>query len=260
MPISHTTLRLNPWKDGFKQTLNLLEQNENANKAKTVYVVFNENDFIEYLHEEDAIVLFETIGSKLLRLESVIIQVNISSKLPSITIPPIQALTSLLRTENSKINYLTMLGLRMEGNDLDMNGMIEALRIHPYLHSVVVKNCSFLCTYHLDQLRATLTRRRGMKHCDLLDNFVTVTERGIRWKPIGKYFFCLLLLGFVCCIIPTLDFSKDGIILERFRNIPPDIYDAFDRFKAVTGGMMKRDKADQNKRTGGKKRRKAGNK
>lgn len=95
-----------------------------------------------------------------------------------------------------------------------------------------------------------------MKHCDLLDNFVAVTEQGIRWKPIGKYFFYLLLISFVCCIIPTLDFSKGGIILERFRNIPPD---AFDRFQSVTGGMMKRDKADQNERTGGKKRRKARN-
>ena len=171
-PSRSHTLRLNPWKDGFIQTINLLEQNEAVNNAKTVYVVFNENDFIEYLYEEDAIVLFETIGSKLGLLESVIIQVNISSKVPSVTIPPIQALTSLLRTENNNLNYLTMLGLRMEGNDLEMNGMIEALRIHPSLHSVVVKKCTFSRHYHLNQLRTTLTSRDRMKHCDLLDNTI----------------------------------------------------------------------------------------
>ena len=110
------SLRLNPWKDGFVETIKQVEQIYARVNAKTVYFVFNEEDFFEYLYEIDAIALFEAVGSKLVNLESVVIQVNVSSKLPAMSIPPLQGLTSLLVTQK-KIKYLTMLGLRLEGSD-----------------------------------------------------------------------------------------------------------------------------------------------
>lgn len=175
--VNTSSIQLCPWKDGFIETrIKLLDKK--ASKATTVYVIFNEDDFTEYMYDREAIALFEAIGSILPKLESVIIRLDIASSstdLPppsDVAIPPIQALTSLLLAENNKVKYLTMLNLRLEGNDLDMNGMVEAIRIHPSLHSVVVKRCTFSRHEHLDQLRTTLTSRDGMKHCDLLDNII----------------------------------------------------------------------------------------
>lgn len=173
--VNTSSIQLNPWKDGFIETrIKLLDKK--VSKATTVYVIFNEDDFTEYMYDREAIALFEAVGSILPKLESVIIRLDVASStdLPpsDVAIPPIQALTSLLLAENNKVKYLTMLNLRLEGNDLDMNGMVEAIRIHPSLHSVVVKRCTFSRHKHLDQLRATLTSRDGMKHCDLLENII----------------------------------------------------------------------------------------
>jgi hypothetical protein len=192
-PTRKMALRLNPWKDGYIVTRNCLEH-EDSSSAKTVYVTFHEDEFVEYLNDGDAVALFEAIGSCLPRLESVIIILQVSSKLPSLAIPPIQALTSLLVVgeNNNKIKYLTLLNLRLEGSDLDMNGMIEAIRIHPSLHSVVVKNCIFSSNHHIHLLRNTLTSREEMKHCDLLDNHIVVVERA-RNRRLWRFILYFLL-------------------------------------------------------------------
>jgi hypothetical protein len=193
-------LRLNPWKDGYIETRNFLEH-EDSSSAKAVYVTFHEDEFVEYLNDGDAVELFEAIGSRLPHLESVIITLQVSFKLPSLAIPPIQALTSLLVAENNnKIKYLTLLNLRLEGNDLDMNGMIEAIRIHSSLHSVVVKNCIFSSNHHIHLLRNTLTSREEMKHCDLLDNHIVVVERA-RNRRLWRF---ILYFLFVCILIITI--------------------------------------------------------
>lgn len=187
-------LRLNPWRDGYIETRKQLEIKSVAG-AKTVYVVFQEEEFVEYLDEGDAIALFEAVGSCLPFLESVIITLHVYSTLPSISVPPIQAVTSLMVAQNShKVKYLTLMNLQLEGDDLDMNGMIEAIRIHPSLHSVVVKNCKFSSNRHINLLRKTLLSRGGMKHCDLLGNHAVVIQRSRSLLRPILYILCISFL------------------------------------------------------------------
>lgn len=170
------TLRLHPWRDGFDEsTKKLLKE---APSTRTVRISFSENEFREYLQDADAIRLFEEIGSNP-KFESVTIELDVFSKLPtSVAIPPIPALTSLLTAHNNKIRDLTLSQLQLEShNDLDINGMVEALRIHPTLQSIEVKNCTFTKPSHLHRLRKTLVQRQGIRHCDLLDNRISFSNR-----------------------------------------------------------------------------------
>lgn len=233
------SLRLNPWKNGFVESIKQVEQSYARVNAKTVYFVFNEEDFFEYLYEIDAIALFEAVGSKLVNLESVVIQVNVSSKLPAMSIPPIQGLTSLLVAQK-KIKYLTMLGLRLEGSDLDINGLIEAIRIHPTLHSVVIKDCVFSSQSHVNRLRKTISSREGMKHCDLLNNFSV--DRRVSWKLGFKWKHIFHLLLYSLLVLISLDLSR-GKVLAYFpkRN---GIFNVLDQFKVLSGIIEE----DQSKR------------
>jgi hypothetical protein len=187
-------LQLNPWKDGYIETRRLLQNN--VFNTKTVKITFSESEFFEYLKDDDAVALFEAIGSTLPRLESVIIKLKMSSELPSLAIPPIQALTSLLVAENKVgLQCLALIGLSMEGNDLDMNGLIEALRIHPSLNSVVLKECSFSRPQYLQKLRTTLTTREGMKHCGFVDNFVVERNRSLQLRSHLLFIISLLVIS-----------------------------------------------------------------
>ena len=234
------SLRLNPWKDGFVETIKQVEQIYARVNAKTVYFVFNEEDFFEYLYEIDAIALFEAVGSKLVKLESVVIQVNVSSKLPAMSIPPIQGLTSLLVAQK-KIKYLTMLGLQLEGSDLDINGLIEAIRIHPTLHSVVIKDCAFSSKSHVNRLRKTINSREGMKHCDLLNNFSV--DRRISWKLGFKWKNIFHLLLYSLLVLISLDVSTEKV-LAYFPNMNGIFFNVLDQFKVLSGIIEE----DQSKR------------
>jgi hypothetical protein len=171
-----SSLRLYPWRDGFRTTKQLLEDKDVVDQVKTVHVIFEEKEFEHVLEDQDTVALFELMGNALLRLESVVIKLDVSPQfpLPSVTHPPILALTSLLLGENgNRIQFLTLIGLRLLGDDYDTNGLSEALRIHPTLHSFAMKDCWFSRYEHLETLKSALGRRqKRMKHCDLMDNVV----------------------------------------------------------------------------------------
>eukprot|EP00980_Cylindrotheca_fusiformis_P002887 scaffold674_cov126-Cylindrotheca_fusiformis.AAC.26 len=207
-------LQLHPWRDGYIKTRNKLES-ESSFEASTVYVTFQEDEFVEYLQEDDAIALFTAIGSRLPHLESVIVSLDVTSILPSLAIPPIQALTSLLVAENTnKLKYLTLLHLQLEGNDLDMNGMIEAIRIHPSLHSIVIKNCKFSSNRHIKLLRNTLTSREEMKHCNLLDNYVVLAEHTMSRRIVRPFAF--LCFATLVAIVVHLRLVQEGTNYQVF--------------------------------------------
>ncbi|CAJ1928301.1 unnamed protein product [Cylindrotheca closterium] len=184
----HNTLRLYPWRDGYEFTRKLLQQEsyhdsggDHHSTIQAILVSFSEHGFQEYLQDADAITLFEEIGSNS-QVESVTIELDVFSELPtSVAIPPILAVTSLLTAHNNRIRHLCLRKLQLsshkEDDDLDVNGMVEALRIHPTLQSIEVKHCTFSKQCHLQRLRSTLTGRKGIKHCDLFDNRVSFTKK-----------------------------------------------------------------------------------
>jgi hypothetical protein len=166
-----SNLRLYPWRDGYRATRTLLEVEAN-NLVKTVHVLLEEDSFEHVLSDKDAVALFEAIGSELPKLESVIVELKISPSFPlvSVATPPVQALTSLLM--NSRVQFFTCIGLRLLGDNYDMNGLVEAIRIHSTLHSATIRKCWFASDWHLDLLKRTLKERRNMKHVDLMGSII----------------------------------------------------------------------------------------
>lgn len=221
----YSTLRLYPWRDGFKESKKQLESNSAS--IKTVAVTFEESTFLELLHDADAKRLFAAIGT-LTALESVIIKVDVSSSLLPLLgpTPPIPALTSLLmgsenNNNNTRLKYLTLIGLPLLGDDLDINGLTEAIRIHRSLHSFVMKKCFFRRRSHLEQIRKALGERQGMlKHCDLLDN--TIAKK----IPVELYsrmrmFAVLITLIVVVLLVLNRQLQPDTKLLEEKSRIIP---------------------------------------
>ena len=169
---SDDKLQLYPWRDGYEETRKLLEsQAAGGASVKTVHITADEQIFD--ISADHAVDLFEAIGSSLTNLESVNLQV--SSKRGLANVPPLAAIVSLLLLGEVKIKYLSMIGVSLQSNDLEFLGFMEAIRIHPTLHSFVVKECVFASHEHLELLRRTLTEKRSsMKHTDLDDNHVIV--------------------------------------------------------------------------------------
>jgi hypothetical protein len=237
-----SSLRLYPWKDDLESILLLLEEEEGRGELKTVYVMFEKNKddddddaIITTLGHDDVLALFDVLANELPKLESVIIKSEISSSSsssfssssteqpvrrvlshplqthtkpppPIMAVPPIPALTSLLRGEN-KMKYLTLIGLSLLGDDYDVNGLTEAVRIHRGLHSFVMKNCVFERARHLQLVRTALGERRDMKHCDLLDNAERRRERQPNLPPKQKRrsrFLLLLLFFFFLAMVVVL--------------------------------------------------------
>jgi hypothetical protein len=73
---------------------------------------------------------------------------------------------------NKRIQFVTWIGLRLLGDDYDMNGLVEAIRIHSTLHSIAIRKCWFASDRHLRLLKRTLTERGNMKHVDLMGNII----------------------------------------------------------------------------------------
>lgn len=119
--------------------------------------------------------LFEAIGN-LPQLESIMMRVTLSPTSSSASthnfprsktkqgggnsiFPPLAALTTALSSAPN-VGYLTLIGVPIynmtEGDtgDYDVNGWCEVIRIHPTLHSMVVKDCSFASLHHIQQLQS----------------------------------------------------------------------------------------------------------
>jgi hypothetical protein len=165
-----TNLRLYPWRDGYRATRKLLEME--ANHVKTVHVLLEEAPFQHVLSDMDAVALFAAIGRKLPKLESVIVELKISPDVPRVSVatPPIEALTSLLM--NKRIQSVTWIGLRLLGDHYHMRCLVEAIRMHSTLHSVVIRKCWFASDKHLQLLKRTLKKRGYMKHVDLKESII----------------------------------------------------------------------------------------
>jgi hypothetical protein len=192
-----SNLRLYPWRYGYQASRKLLEIE--AHHVKTVHVLLEEATFEHVLSDKDAVALFGAIGSDLPKLESVTVELKISPhfSLASVATPPIQALTSLLM--NKRIQSVTWIGLRLLGDDYDMTGLVEAIRIHSTLHSIAIRKCWFASDRHLRLLKRTLTERGNMKHVDLMENVIVELPSKPApspfWEPLD---WCLQPI--TCCM------------------------------------------------------------
>jgi hypothetical protein len=139
-----------------------------------------------WIPENQLIDLFESIGSDLPQMEHLIIQfvpiqpelrnnnnnnnnnktknrfhMKKSSKkaapeLPmSVAIPPVQAITSVLMESNHLLS-ICLIGLRLTGDKFDVNGLLEALRIHPRLEAFLMHGCWFTNEENLETIRRAL--------------------------------------------------------------------------------------------------------
>jgi hypothetical protein len=174
-------LRLHPWRDGVTTSTNQVNSAAaSSNNIQTIEVCFHETDLNKATNDESFLPLFEAIcDSDFTKLESIIVRMVLTTTTEEdddgnkennreVTENLIQSseivpgLTTLLMNTQS-IQYMTILGLFMICDDYDMNGFIEAIRIHPTLHSVVVKDCKFVCGDHLHRLQSMVQRDRDEK-------------------------------------------------------------------------------------------------
>ena len=181
--VQESSLTLYPWKDGIHASKKLLGRYSapNANTAiKSIRVIFEEKTYQCALKDSEIIDLFEHIGNDFSKLESVKIQVSVSRQftLPTVATPPVAALTSLLAGSNNRIQSLALEGLRLLGDDFDIFGLAEALRIHPTLCRFVMKKCRLAEELHLETLKKAIQDRSNptMKHCDWNSNVIVDDE------------------------------------------------------------------------------------
>lgn len=173
--------------------------------------------------------LFQAI-QKLPNLESLIVRFTRTEAtawhLTRQAIPPVPALTAVLVSGspddedfddaaagrvplnkkmgngNSRLAYLTCIGLPLFADDYDMNGFTELLRIHPSLTSIVIKDCLFAKRAHLEQLErvlaATTTPPKRKRHVELLSNTVVDTSKLPSSDGGARSWWSYLLCG--CCM------------------------------------------------------------
>ncbi len=138
---------------------------------RSVDICFHETDYQAGVSNKMNLVeLFEAIA-RLPSLESLIVRLTTTpSTFPLCQkgIPPISALNAVLAS-SPQLGYLTLIGLPLFADDFDMNGWAELLRIHPTLHSIVIKDSMFAAPHHLDQLKSAMKHR---KHVEYLNNQV----------------------------------------------------------------------------------------
>ena len=199
--IDRSILYLQPWKDGYKQTCKLLEQEERrAMSTKTLQFQIGDDDKKNDLSTDDIFSIIDSISESLPYLESVIITTQQQNNNSTTTnnnrtssLLPIPAMTSLLTNEelNTKLKSIQVIGVSFHNaSELEMNGFIEALRIHPTLHGVVIKECTFGQAKYLEVLRSTLqnNNEKQLKTLDLFENEIIVESC---WNNVGGS--CIIL-------------------------------------------------------------------
>ena len=108
----------------------------------------------------------------------------------------ISSLTAVLANA-PQLKYFTLIGVPLIGDELDMNGFVESLRIHPGLLSVAIRSCAFGNRKHETQLQDAMS---GVKQVDLGFNQVVDSKTATRWvtemdksgteKPWWRRFLC----------------------------------------------------------------------
>jgi len=164
-----TALQVHPWRDGHDKTLDLLQKTDELSFVTEVSVFFLDHELEHMVEDDEVMSIFESLGTNLPKLRTVRIELSTSPHFPmtSISVPPLQALTSLLLGGGNQLKFLFLRNLRLLGDDYDANGFLEALRIHPTLHSVEIINCWFSSSKHLSGIKSALSERRNMRHIDL---------------------------------------------------------------------------------------------
>lgn len=221
-----SNLRLHPWRDSVEHCLRLLEASPSPKSVavpvtrepvvssirrgqlthesnarhnvliRSVDLCFHETDYQAGVSNKINLVeLFEAIA-QLPNLESLIVRLTATASTfphPPNGIPPLEALNIVLGS-STQLGYLTLIGLPLFADDFDMNGCVELLRIHPALHSIVVKDCLFASPHHLEQMKSATKKR---KHVDYLNNVVvdvtTLPKEDV--KPWYQSFFSTCFLG-----------------------------------------------------------------
>jgi hypothetical protein len=161
------------------------------NPIQTVDVCFHEQDLTtstKYPTPQQLALLDELFGAigRLPHLESLMVRYssNLHSeqqsqphKSSTRPILWISSLTALLANA-SQMKYLTLIGVPLVGDELDMNGFVESLRIHPGLISVAIRSCAFGNGKHEKQLQQAMS---GVKQVDLGLNQVVDARTATRW-------------------------------------------------------------------------------
>jgi hypothetical protein len=139
-----------------------------SSMIRSVDISFHETDFRTGIsstkRHKQWMELFEAIG-QLPQLESLMVRVILVNNSSSLSFPlskqgviPLAALTVALSAA-PQVGYLTLIGVPLFADEYDRNGWFEVVRIHPSLHSMVLKDCSFASAFQLEQLR-TLSKHQ----------------------------------------------------------------------------------------------------
>ena len=245
--------------------------NTYANAIKTVYVLFEEPDISDDNHlsqqvtralrlsQAQYLTLFDALGNCLPNLESVIIRkIDDSSAALAGAVPPIPALTSLLRGDNP-MKYLTLIGLDLLGDTYDMNGLREAIRIHRGLHSFVMKSCSLASEEHITIIQEAIDERPDMKHRELLDTQIkTISSKSSKcgWV-LASIVVALLAVGFMYLYEQVLQDQDPNnaasMILQSFSSsmiATVHTWDGFSFFSASLPREFKKNNKNKKKKWG----------
>jgi hypothetical protein len=177
------SLELNPWRDGCDFCIEIVE--EKASSKNVSLVRHYAADEVQEISVESLDSLLDTIGNALYDLQSMSIQLPLrrslsSSPSPKKQEPSLSAITTFLAT-CYHVHTVTLIGLDwMESDELDMNGWYEAIRIHPTLQSLEIRQCQFAKRSHLDNLKKVAFQRKrnerwSWKHLDISENTVAAT-------------------------------------------------------------------------------------
>lgn len=171
--VSGPTLFISPWKDGLKPK-GIAIQNQDT--IRSVLITFPENDGgvsdENVLNENGLMDLFESVATGFPRISSVTISGGSffqSSGSPSAPgnwprrhnrriLPPVQAISALLRCQS--LRTLCLVQMRLLESDSDMDDFIDAIRVHPALHTLGCSECVFAKKTHLDALHDLCLQKR----------------------------------------------------------------------------------------------------
>ncbi|CAJ1941573.1 unnamed protein product [Cylindrotheca closterium] len=154
------SLCISPYKDGLKPS-QVVRQSKNIH---SILIIFPDNDNIDndesILNEAGLVELFQVIARDMPDVRSITISGSNYAESPSghsqigrrRNIPPLKAVTSLLSGKSGALLALCLVQIRLLGSDREMMDFINAIRMHPTLHSFDCTGCVFQTRTHLDAL------------------------------------------------------------------------------------------------------------
>ena len=163
---------ISPWKDGLKPREIVRHSHQNI---RSVLVIFPENlpgNERNILSESELIELFKVIANEMPSVRSITIsggsyqsQPTSSSSAAKIdrggrVVPPLKAITSLLRGNSGQLLALSLIQIRLMGSQRDYRDFISAIQRHRTLQSFDCSGCVFEKRVHAASLRETCQDKR----------------------------------------------------------------------------------------------------